>query len=689
MQNPWQSFLDGKERDKQYAQMLQSIKGWTVNWLEANAKKGDKGDKGEQGDRGLKGDRGEQGPKGEKGNRGNDGRDGLQGDQGIAGPAGKDGRDGKDGKDGKRGERGQRGEKGKDGASAYEVAKANGFTGNTQEWLESLKGKDGQAVSGGGGSIDRYRLIAGTTDPDETFGRRGEHYINHTSGEMFYLNNVGTWVSLGTIGGGSLGSITDAVAGQVPFGITGGALGQDSNLYWDNTNKRLGVGTASPTSKLHISGGDVRLDSTYKFLVPNGTYNVPQYSNDTYATGMAVTGNDEVHLVSNGKAVLAIKGAGTDYVKMISSAYLGWTNAFTNGSVDTAFSRGAANKIYVGNGSAGNYSGTLIAGNIGVNITSPTAKLHVVGSGSTSATNSLAVHNSTGSSNSLIIRDDNYVGFGRSTPYNANAGFEVSRTGSNAIFSFINPTGNSGSPFSLLIAVGDGSQVSTGSAIIKTPNNSITLAGNRTTFGVPTITTAQNAQTWKMFGGYGAGTLGDSMWLGANTGNAGNFTATSGTQNTLTLGYGLNSAYETWQPASGNATYNHFRILTSINTSGSYSGTVRSIYISPILTSLTGVSYRGIELDNSAGYSIYQSNSGGCNYFAGDVGIGVVTNNAAALLQVDSTTKGFLPPRMTTAQINAISSPPDGLVVYNTTLSALCFYDATGVAWRKVSHAVM
>lgn len=72
---------------------------------------------------------------------------------------------------------------------------------------------------------------------------------------------------------------------------------------------------------------------------------------------------------------------------------------------------------------------------------------------------------------------------------------------------------------------------------------------------------------------------------------------------------------------------------------------------------------------------------------SGSVGISTSTPDASALLDVTSTTKGFLPPRMTTTQINAITSPAAGLVVYNTTLTVLCFYDGTG--WKKVSHSAM
>lgn len=63
------------------------------------------------------------------------------------------------------------------------------------------------------------------------------------------------------------------------------------------------------------------------------------------------------------------------------------------------------------------------------------------------------------------------------------------------------------------------------------------------------------------------------------------------------------------------------------------------------------------------------------------------TPDASAIFSVVSTTKGVLLPRMTTTEINAIASPAAGLIVYNTTLQELCFYD--GTTWRKFSHSTM
>jgi hypothetical protein len=54
-----------------------------------------------------------------------------------------------------------------------------------------------------------------------------------------------------------------------------------------------------------------------------------------------------------------------------------------------------------------------------------------------------------------------------------------------------------------------------------------------------------------------------------------------------------------------------------------------------------------------------------------------VSMNASAKLQVDSTTRGLLPPRMTTTQKNAIATPAAGLIVYDTTLNVLTYYNGT------------
>ena len=61
--------------------------------------------------------------------------------------------------------------------------------------------------------------------------------------------------------------------------------------------------------------------------------------------------------------------------------------------------------------------------------------------------------------------------------------------------------------------------------------------------------------------------------------------------------------------------------------------------------------------------------------------------DSSAVAEIKSTTRGFLPPRMTQAQILAIASPAVGLMAYNTDLDCPVFYSSAG--WRKISHSAM
>lgn len=69
----------------------------------------------------------------------------------------------------------------------------------------------------------------------------------------------------------------------------------------------------------------------------------------------------------------------------------------------------------------------------------------------------------------------------------------------------------------------------------------------------------------------------------------------------------------------------------------------------------------------------------------GSVGIGTTAPNANALVDISSTTKGFLPPRMTNAERAAISATK-GLIIVNTTNNAIAYNDGTN--WGYLSGAL-
>ena len=149
-----------------------------------------------------------------KGEKGEDGKKGTDGESGSAGADGKDGKDGKNGKDGSsctakalkdgkgykivcggdsvgvvmsgaegaQGIKGDSGAAGAAGLSAYEIAKAGGYAGTEEQWIESLKGDPGDpGVKGDSG-------VAGTSCTAEEDSAGGVK-ITCTDGKTFTLRN--------------------------------------------------------------------------------------------------------------------------------------------------------------------------------------------------------------------------------------------------------------------------------------------------------------------------------------------------------------------------------------------------------------------------------------------------------------------------------------------------------------------
>jgi len=271
--------------------------------------------------------------------------------------------------------------------------------------------------------------------------------------------NIKTINSTSLLGSGNISIAANpaGTAGQIQFS-DGSAFAADSNLFWDNTNKRLGVGTNSPMARLHAkSEGDTVATTIFR--------------------GQNLSGNDRLVLSSDGKFVLA--QTGNRNVEVNPGGYIVVSN-YTAGLNVTS-------KICAGSGSG------------------LAAQMGVVGSGSTSATTSLLVQNSSGTD--LLKVADN----------------------------------------------GDFTQL--------------------------------NGNIWNVKG------------------------------------------------------YSYFQLATAL--------------------------------------SIFTVNNQYGRYYGTPFVFGNVVPETSAHLQVESTTKGFLPPRMTTTQKNAISSPAEGLMVMDITTHKLCVYDGT------------
>jgi hypothetical protein len=92
----------------------------------------------------------------------------------------------------------------------------------------------------------------------------------------------------------------------------------------------------------------------------------------------------------------------------------------------------------------------------------------------------------------------------------------------------------------------------------------------------------------------------------------------------------------------------------------------------------TIISATNFSIYTGGGIITYNGNS----KFTNGLAAGTQNLQSSAILQGDSTTKGFLPPRMTTAQKVGIAAPATGLVVFDTDLGKLCVFATT---WQTIT----
>jgi hypothetical protein len=119
---------------------------------------------------------------------------------------------------------------------------------------------------------------------------------------------------------------------------------------------------------------------------------------------------------------------------------------------------------------------------------------------------------------------------------------------------------------------------------------------------------------------------------------------------------------------------NGFNQNTTLQITGNRFGvstTSPAIELNTFTTSGSGYTAVRMRLFNGDNGNIIMQPNGG------NILINTSTDVPSSKLTIESTTQGFLPPRMTTTQKNAIASPATGLQVFDTTLNRPCFYDGT------------
>jgi hypothetical protein len=520
-----------------------------------------------------------------------------------------------------------------------------------------------------------------------------------------------------TVGSTAISSGTD---GRVLF-QNGGVLQQSANLFWDNTNGRLGVGTSSPAGRFQIiAQGTASTDSV--FSVMNSANN----RNLISATGDGTTKIGDVYttckLENYGEAKFYALTYGVGHIKLTpwfgnggTSYITAGTDLPTNGndlSIQVKRYVTGGNLIFETNDSE--RMRVQWSGEVGIGTNAPSARLDVKAQGALSTDLALRVRNSANTKDIFAVKGDENSFFGGNIFVNSGANasiIELYSAFSGATELTLQSSSGDGiinSRIGLSFRLGGTQQMkfysSTNLMIGQNLADSgykLHVAGNfrcapRGSLSTDIALLVRNfANTADILSIAGNGklsynALGGGIALlnndgttdiGSGGGSVTRINLLSGTTSTInmnpagTIGTIFNS---TRGGASGETA---FLFNASI---GNLAGTTNYGKIINIKDGRTDLGNRantvvGLLIKRDATNTNTLLNVQALSATDGNVGFGVLINNASAKVQIDSTTQGFLPPRMTNAQRTAIASPAVGLMVYCTdAVEGLYIYKSMG-----------
>ena len=587
-------------------------------------------------------------------------------------------------------------------------------------------------------------------------------------------------ITSATINGGTITGITDLAvadggtglstltAGYIPFGAGTSAFGSSANLFWDNTNNRLGIGTASPTITLDVrsaaasganadvayfmnpvnnvlaSAATIKIGATtvttrYAYIQSlissgvnghslvfgtnaNGATPTEKMRIDTAGNvGIGTTSPSNTLDVQSTNAygqlkITKLSGGADNYVRLnLNNSTAAYFQIAANPSVTDASS---ILNIYT-SGAGSNIMSLLGNGNVGINNSSPGAKL-VIGQSSSTAYSLIAQTPTVGlttgdyvnmayftngrSTNNdglriVNLRDSTGSSIGdwstesyrirRSVDQNDGAsGVQEEIVFGNTLLAFntngsermrIDSSGNVGIGVTPSAWNSRGKAIQLGNGSINTSlfslNSGLNGLANNTYVAASTdnyIATGEASRYYQYAGTH--------VWDTATSGTAGNAI-------TFTERMRIDSSGNVGIGNTGSGIYKLY-VTGSIGATGSLTiGTGGTVVAGSIYSDANwGMLFQAKQASpsqadfawlNSAGTERMRIDS------SGNVGIGTTSPNASAILDVQSTTKGVRMPNMTTTQKNAISSPAAGLIVFDTTLAKLCVY--SGSAWQTIT----
>jgi len=471
------------------------------------------------------------------------------------------------------------------------IASALGYTPVTDARTISTT-----APLSGGGDLSANRTLSITQATTSTDG-----YLSSTNWNTF--NNKFTLPSF--------------TSGSVLFS-NGTTIAQDnSNLFWDDTNNRLGIGTNAPAQSLHIAGN---INSGFSGL------NVANSSTGNAAFSTILVSND----------------TGNFTIQAFGSGYTG-SGLLQPNSARFRSSGNLTNGFYFGTGAPAPI----------ILFTADTEKMRIFGNGNVAINTTTDAGYKLDVNGTARVSDISYLTLG-------------ARIGTTTTAAGIFPSGTSGRESlnlrSSLLPTDTGNDVIITNGQGDVGNTSsirslLTVARSfAPTSGTGVYNLIQVNPTINQTGGASGITRG--LYINPTLTAAADFRAIESSNGRVVIS-------DTATVKGTNATS-----LLDLSQTWNTTGTPTAIKLNITDTASASLSdLISLQVGGSARFRVLKSgyfvhNTGG--EIGGAIVVGSSSISASAQLEVTSVTRGFLPPRMTNAQRLAIASPAVGLMVYCT-----------------------
>jgi hypothetical protein len=450
------------------------------------------------------------------------------------------------------------------GASAGQVLKYNGtiWTPSGDVGITSLNGLNATSQTFATGSSGTDFNISSATST-HTFN------LPTASGTNRGLLSSADWTTFNSKQNALTNPITGtAAAGQVAYFTGATTQAGSNNLFWDATNNRLGIGTATPLQTLHSNGSAYILgsDATVALQVrPNAAVS------SAFNTFEVLTTAGAQQFVINRNGPVTSAGQIT----------IGGQNIYRAGDILFRTSAPADNGII---GQTTQETGSTTLG-----FTSSLSRKFTFSHG-------------------IYALGNTILG-----PQSADSGQRLQVTGD----TLLKGSGNGSTTYALTVQSADGTQLA------RFQNGGVTEFNILNPNSISLNSNGSISSPTSIFMQVGQGGTDARLTIR----RAGNLTTQTGNVDWLAINTSIDTT-RSFAPTSGTATMSMIRADIIVNQTGGANGITRGLYVNPTLTA--AADWRSIEWSNNTGWGLYGAGTAP-NLLNGNLGIGSTSLTATNL----------------------------------------------------------